>query len=57
MKSEFINVLPGPECEAVPLLAQLHYHLPGIVEADMFGGNGILGILGSRVVCQGGHHL
>jgi hypothetical protein len=58
MESEVINVLPGPEREAVPQLAQLlHRRLPGMIEADPCGGDGILGIIGARLVRQGGHHL
>jgi hypothetical protein len=51
MESKVIDVLPELEREVVPLLVQLlHRHLLGVVEADTCGGDGIPGVLGSRLV-------
>jgi hypothetical protein len=39
-------------------LAQLlHHRLPGAVGGDTCGGDGNPGVLGGRLVRQGGHHL
>jgi hypothetical protein len=50
-ESKVIDVLPRPEREAVPLLAQLlHRRLLGAVEAYTRGGDGIPGTLGGWFV-------
>jgi hypothetical protein len=57
-ESEVVDVLPGLEREAIPFLTQLlHRRLPGAVEADTRGSDGIPDVLGGRLVRQGGHHL